>query len=109
MTDEEFDKACNFLLEGLRDQRPKLAKELTKLMNAPRFRGLSKKDRKIGKIRLLHQEEPGAISQIFAAENAAWAREERSDMSSFFYMLERRTTFLNPYGERTGGNYTAKA
>ena len=109
MTDDEFDKACNFLLEGLRDQRPKLAKELTKIINGPRFRGLSKRERKIGKIRLLHQRDPNAISQIFAAENAAWAREERSQTSSFFYMLERYTAFLNPYGERTGGNYTAKA
>lgn len=109
MTDNEFDKACNFLLVGLRDQRPQLAKELTMIMNGPKYKGLTKTDRKIRKIRLLYERDPNIISAIFAAENAAWAQEPRSNMSSFFYMLERRTTFLNPYGERTGGNYSTKA
>jgi len=49
MTDDEFDKACNFLLEGLRDLRPVLAKELTKILNGQKYKGLSKKDRKINK------------------------------------------------------------
>jgi len=109
VTEDEFDKACNFLLEGLRDQLPNLAKDLTKLMNGNKYKNLSKKDRKIAKIMLLHQKDPNAISQIFARENSAWLSEPRSDTSSFFYMLERRTTFLNPYGEQTGGNYTSKA
>jgi len=58
---------------------------------------------------LLHAKDANVISQIFAKENAAWAHEPKSDMSNFFYMLERRATSLNPYGEQTGGNYTTKA
>lgn len=109
MTDDEFDDSCNLLLEKLKDWHPKLAKELTKAMNDPRHKQLSLRDRKVGKIRLLHQKYPHIFSELFAAENAAWAKEQRSDMSNFFYMLERKTAFLNPAGEQTGGNYTSKA
>ncbi|MDE2024417.1 MAG: hypothetical protein KGO02_20315 [Alphaproteobacteria bacterium] len=109
MTDDEFNKACNFLLEGLRDLRPVLAKELTKKLDGPQYKGFSKKDRKIEKVRLLHAKDPSVISQIFAKENAVWGREPKSDTSNFFYMLERRAKSLNPYGEQTGGNYTTKA
>jgi hypothetical protein len=109
MTEDEFDKACNFLLEGLRDHRPHLAKQLTRELDGSKYQGLSKQERKVEKIRLLAERDKVVISEIFAKENAAWAKEPRSDISSFFYMLERRARSLNPFGERTGGNYTTKA
>jgi hypothetical protein len=109
MTDEELDAACTFVLNRLRDVNPALAANATKEFNNPRYKGLSKAERKLAKVRWLCLGHRAIIAAIFAPENAAWARELKSDMSSFFYMLERRTAFLNPAGEQTGGNYTTKA
>jgi hypothetical protein len=108
MDDHEFDEACNFLLAGVRDLYPDISKNLTKTLNAPKYKPLSKTERKVAKIRLLHHQHPEVISHIYAKENAAWARESRSDISNFFYKLERRADSLNAYGELTGGNFTAK-
>lgn len=109
MTDAEFDKACNFLLEGLRDMFPLASKELTKSLNGAKFKQLTKRQRKVMKIKMLHAKNPDIISQIYARENAAWALEKRSSVSNFFDALENRAIPLNPAGEITGGNYSSRA
>lgn len=109
MTEDEFDKACNFLLEGLRDMFPQVSKELTKEVSGSKFKGLSKRGRKVKKIQMLYTRSPDLISQVFAKENAQWAAEQRTSVSNFFDAIEDRATPLNPMGEITGGNYTSGA
>jgi len=108
MTDDEIDKACTFVLKRLQSYRD-IADALTKALRGPQYRRLSHAQKKVEKVRLLCKNYKGVISEIFAEENAAWARELKSDISSFYYKLERRANSLNAYGELTGGNFTTKA
>lgn len=107
MNEAEFDQLCNLLLTGLRDMYPHIAKGLTKRMNGKKYKSLTPGQRKVAKIKVLHASHPEVISQVLARENAAWAAEPKGYGGSFFYALELKTTFLNPYGEITGGNYRA--
>lgn len=108
MTEEELREACTFVLRKLAEMNPNLASQLTREFSSPRYKNLSKEQRKLIKVRTLCERERVTLSAIFAQENAAWAKESKSDISSFLDMLERRMRFLDPLGGRTGGNYSSR-
>ena len=76
-----------------------LSSNLTKEFSSPRYKKLSKEQRKLANIKALCERGRVTFSAIFAKNNMAWARESESEMLRLFYMLERRIDFLNPLGE----------